>query len=849
MGSAAGAGCVRVRAADQYETNMKREFVIMLQRHSIPIIVSALAIALWVAPAGATVTDIYVDITATGGSDDGTSWTDAFHSDSGIQKALDAAAAIISLPDDTVRILVAEGEYRPSKRTERTVARTETFKMMSGADLYGGFPEGGDSFASRDPATNVTILTGDLDGDDWLLTNMDDNAYHVVTVDETADGVTIEGFKITRGNADRLNGIGNPPPNYIVDRQGSGLTNRDRDDADVIANNLVVRDCVFTINLSDDHGAFNDHGERTFVEDCTFDTNKSDVKAGGYYNHNGGNSTLEGCVFEHNVADQGGGAYVGEGATTIFDGCTFESNDAFEFGAGLYIHNDAEPDVTDCVFELNDATQRGAGIYVNQAAPTIDRCIFLDNEVVGGGGGSDFGGAGVYVTGQPTGGGTATIKNSIFSDNASTNASGGGGAIYLLNVGATPADALIENCVFTGDSSAEYGGGFFSKASDAELKTCKFIDEYAAQAGGAMNTTDGGSQSVADSLFIGNTASGTFKLGSAWVSDSTTVTGEAGFVRSKFVGNTGLSVIWSQSNDVYVDNCLIARNPGAALVQSGSTYDESMYVRNSTVAHNAHGAQIGSGSPGDLYAKFYDSIFWGNGPSGGSSETDQIDNATVVTHTTVKDCSTGSGGYCESGSGSHSDNTSTDPDFVKEYGDEYTGTWDDDDTGSDDAADYVGAGEVTTSTIANAAKTTYTFVTWPGSFPAVADLPGLIFQPNADAATEDDYTIIFSANSTSKELVVWGDYSAHLVDGKTFKVLDYHLDTSTPSAAIDAGSNSEAAGACGTIDYCDAAGYGTCTSDVCLTSDKDLDGNTRIVTCDSADVDMGAYEVQSGDCP
>ena len=73
--------------------------------------------------------------------------------------------------------------------------------------MDGGFAGNESSFDKRDPATNVTILSGDIGvgGDN------SDNSYHVVC--SLSPLVVLDGFTITGGNA---NGTG-------IDALGGGL--------------------------------------------------------------------------------------------------------------------------------------------------------------------------------------------------------------------------------------------------------------------------------------------------------------------------------------------------------------------------------------------------------------------------------------------------------------------------------------------------------------------------------------------------------------------------------------------------------------------------------------------------
>ena len=156
---------------------------------------------------------IYVDQVATG-TNSGTSWADAF---TDLQDALTWAIG-------GVEIWVAEGTYKPSVEHGGTGDRFQSFQMVNGVGIYGGFDPsvGDDTWEDRDWVNNLTILSGDLNGDDGPdFANNDENSYHVLFHSwemELDSSAILDGFTITGGNA-------NLAPDDGLNNRGGGMGN------------------------------------------------------------------------------------------------------------------------------------------------------------------------------------------------------------------------------------------------------------------------------------------------------------------------------------------------------------------------------------------------------------------------------------------------------------------------------------------------------------------------------------------------------------------------------------------------------------------------------------------------
>jgi hypothetical protein len=346
----------------------------------------------------------YVNAAATG-HNNGTSWADA------------STQLSFSLIDPLcTEIWVAKGVYKPTLGSDRTIS----FDIPPGTQLYGGFE--GNEFArdARDPKTNVTVLSGDIDNNDTNAggseidaTTTDivgNNSYHVLTMYGTLgvgiDSSTIlDGFTITGGNA-----IGTAISDFFIGGglfcDGSGSGN---------SCSPTLRQLVFVGNRATEGGALANSGvgggtSNPTLIDVEFFGNLADPVGGAMFNThsspvltnvsfagnsatNGGamcnigykgasNPTLVNVTFTGNSASLGGGMFNygenGGDSSPLLTNVTFADNTAVVAGGGMYnsgADSGNSSPVLSNVILWNEVAPSGAEIYNNSAAPDIDHSI------------------------------------------------------------------------------------------------------------------------------------------------------------------------------------------------------------------------------------------------------------------------------------------------------------------------------------------------------------------------------------------------------------------------------------------------------------------------------------------
>lgn len=280
---------------------------------------------------------------------DGSSWAVPVS----LQQALTASGIC-------TEIWVKKGVYKPTGATNET-----SFGIAGGVAVYGGFAGSESGRDQRDPAANLTVLSGDIDNNDTVDSNGVDvdashivgaNSEHVVTISQTNSSTVLDGFTVTGGGA----------ANTFT---GGGLQ--------CFCSSRLSR-LVFSGNSSAyEGGAIYIENGSPELSDIVFKGNQADNRGGAVSiaipSQAGNTIQLSESAFSNNQAISGGALSVSTGASTTLRlaNVTFNDNQAHGGGA-MYISSPADQSVTtltNVTFSGNQATSGSGGAIYSDSAP------------------------------------------------------------------------------------------------------------------------------------------------------------------------------------------------------------------------------------------------------------------------------------------------------------------------------------------------------------------------------------------------------------------------------------------------------------------------------------------------
>ena len=324
-----------------------------------------------------TPTPFYVDVNVSGGSGNGSSWTNA---GTDIQAGIDAVAA-----GTHTEVWVAQGNFD----------LTASLVLKSGVAVYGGFVAGASLRSDRDPKANTVSLraTGSFD---------------VADVENGGVDLRLDGFTLTRiaGNGRGLKFLGDHSETTVIenciirDHNRSGIWFNEFQSGSTF---IQILNCEILNNTNDFYGggvlllrtdATAANAPRVLLKNCVIDGNQTTVatRGGGGVYTDGGILEMINCVVSNNVAmKQGGGLFARSFDATALPltvtNCTFYGNEALEsdFGNAVAIRNTNTAAIrfTNNIFAFNTNALGQGTAFREESGPLADavmtNCCFFGN--------------------------------------------------------------------------------------------------------------------------------------------------------------------------------------------------------------------------------------------------------------------------------------------------------------------------------------------------------------------------------------------------------------------------------------------------------------------------------------
>jgi len=356
------------------------------------------------------------------GAKTGVNWQDAF---SDLQMALQTASVASGKVE---QIWVAAGTYTP---TPRRGDRAAAFRLINGLAIHGGFAGAESTLDQRDLIANITLLSGDLKQDDTDLThapggsysiNKGDNSYHVVAASYTDSTAILDGFTISAGNADLLDGVND---------RGAGLF--------ITFGSPTITNCTFSRNLAEWGSGL--YCEQSFptLAGCTIAENAAMQRGAGLYCCLS-TPTVHNCLIRDNTPD---GAYIENSTIQIKGTNHIASNPCTVWETALEGKGTLEI-LSDVALDLDDSN-----IRCNITGPGAIRVKLGSELIVEGDALIDLG----HET-DPNGliqcDGLLRVKDEAMLANAQVD----------VTRASFEDNAIIANCVFSAEAGAPYGQFF-----------------------------------------------------------------------------------------------------------------------------------------------------------------------------------------------------------------------------------------------------------------------------------------------------------------------------------------------------------------------------------------------------
>ena len=399
-------------------------------------------------------------------SGSGNSWSNPV---SELSDALKAAREYNVVKPDSIReIWVAAATYYPLYNAADGLFTTDgnrdnAFVLVKDVQIYGGFPQNANNAnnapmpysaltvtqarETRDWHNNPTILSGQRDFNPYFT---DSNCYHVVISANDVGTACLDGFTITKGNANNNNG------------------------------NIAVNS--ISINRNNGGGIHNANSSPTISNIIISENNAYHLGGGMYNNHS--SSVFRNMVVGKNAADYGGGIYNDFSSSLIFTDAVISGNTAAINSGGIHNHFSSST-LTNVLISGNTAAIDGGGMFGSFSPSTLINVLISGNVAIGGNGG------GMYNTTT-----SIILANVIVSGNHANN----GGGLYEMNNISNLVSQIYNSIIWGNKAANNFDNTYITNPINRPVFTHSLIE--GSSGGWANFGTDGGGNIDADPLFV-----------------------------------------------------------------------------------------------------------------------------------------------------------------------------------------------------------------------------------------------------------------------------------------------------------------------------------------------------------
>ena len=484
------------------------------------------------------------------GTMDGSSWTNALDGNTILENGYTKLADALQNAQCDDCFWVASGTYLPCGDSDTS----KHFVLNEGVNVYGGFAGDETTLEERDLENNLTIFSGELQGDDDETNNTDGIFITAPATALWSYNATLDGLTLTKG--------------YTPTHRGAAL--------------LVNESTAVTINQCQVHdnqegGIYNSGKLEITASDLSNNTNNQEL--GDYYmifpmdgfiiypcsgalnNTDQGTVSLNNCTFHSNYCNNNG-AIFNSGIMEI-NASTFEDNTADRFGT---IMSPGKMKIHNTTFNNNRSEHYIAVMFVLDSLELVNCNVTNNNSNYYTSTHFPSGGAQNFPSKRTSGieaWGYCHVTNCNFINNDAGTCPGG--ALTIKG------EAEVENCVFRENIGQRY---WRDPETGGNIGVGVFLGD---PDGGALYVE--GTARVTDCEFSDNFGDNGHTIG---VFGGSLIMERCKVINSIAVSSLGRGAIAVLSGELTINNSLIANNSNGVICL---IYGNHTYLNNTTITN------------------------------------------------------------------------------------------------------------------------------------------------------------------------------------------------------------------------------------------------------------------------